>query len=203
MALDKNKFDTVLKDKSYYDLGLRIVIWLSLSLATTYLAFKNGTLPDESVERFVNSSMPLINAVLPIAFGFSVLALMLKDLEDLNAEKYGFETGFSKWGGFVRRIAGDLMLWVLGGFVGLLSILSIAVISSFQSINELKSIAVLLICIFLAAAVLFLITYVVRRDGGTTLIKHLRLNTPRRILCFYVVILFIIMGYWMDKVVWR
>lgn len=117
MATDKNKFDDHLKEKLYRDIIFRIIVWGAIAAATTFFASKSSAFNlIEYFNDYAKKVAPLINAIGTTALILAMPALVLKDLEHVSPSRWGYNSKASSWGGFIRRLAGDLTLWVIGAF---------------------------------------------------------------------------------------
>lgn len=120
MATDKTNFDDFLKEKLCRDIAFRVIIWSVINITAAYYASERA---DFDLFDYFQSSFAtiesLVNSVGVVAVILVFPALMLKDLEHVKPCKWGYGTRASWWGGFIRRLAGDLILWVVGAFVTL------------------------------------------------------------------------------------
>lgn len=126
MATDKTWFDDKLKSNLFYDLGFRALVWL----AVAYLAFRHASKktdfsPLDAFIRSQESLMPVIVDVMVACFIFCVPAMLLKDLEHVAPRYWSQDTIAGRIGGVIRRLAGDLTLWILGAQITLLASLSV------------------------------------------------------------------------------
>jgi len=134
MSTDKNAFDTWLKKALYRDLGFRALFWVCISVAAALVAMRHGQLPAVAYfQQVAKSIAPLLNIFSTLALIVVLIGLMFKDLEYADDARFGHTTAFGKFGGGVRRTAGDLSLWVLGAVVALLSAATVAVIAEVRS----------------------------------------------------------------------
>ncbi|WP_154662633.1 hypothetical protein [Solimonas flava] len=118
MTTDKNKFDDYLKEALHRDLLFRVaVLGVIAALASFYASKEIGFNPIEYFNSSTKKLTPLFNTVGIAALLLAVPALVLKDLEHVSPERWGHGSAASLWGGFIRRLAGDLTLWVIGSFV--------------------------------------------------------------------------------------
>lgn len=170
MALDKNYFDDRLKDKPWRDLVFRATVWFAISGVAAYLALNNGVTAFAFLERMVKSVGPLVNKIGTVAVILAAPALALKDLEHVAPDKWGQNTRRGRWGGAIRRLAGDLLLWTLGAFSTLLSAITVAVAVDGVDESGMRLVAGMITQLLFVAFVAALLTIGVRRAGPSPLI---------------------------------
>lgn len=193
MSTDTNKFDTRLKRNLFIDLAFRSVLWLGLSLATANIAITaGGATPLQYFEKVGSTIGPLVNSLGAFGLLLSVLALLLKDLEHTSHSEHIQEATRGYLAGFVRRTAGDVSLWTLGGLTTLLTSFFIALwlisIKPYEY-GAVSSLAALLLLMtgFTAVACVF-----VRRAGPTPLVTHVK--NPKFVVVIWSSVLFVVVG---------
>ncbi|MCC6964085.1 MAG: hypothetical protein IT585_12595 [candidate division Zixibacteria bacterium] len=173
MSTDKNRFDSWLKEDLYRDIIYRVFLWASISGSAVYLATGLGQLAAvEYFEQVGKGIMPLLNIVGTIALILLLLAMMFKDLEYVDDFHFGQARVIGCIGGFVRRTAGDLSLWVLGAVVAIFTSASVAVFAEattlglgLQAVLQLTRFYALILLMFLGIACL---SVLVRREEPPT-----------------------------------
>lgn len=125
---DSNVVDAYLKERLHRDLVFRTVAWSAIS-AIPAVRFFAGSDADgvTYIKALFESFLPTVNAVGVVGLLIACLGLMFKDLEDVDPLAYASSKGTSVFGGIVRRLGGDLTLWICGAFVSLF----VAMIASF------------------------------------------------------------------------
>ena len=174
MPLDSNKFDTWLKDKPLRDLVFRAFIWSVLSCIAIAYAIKRGLTPVAYVERLAESIGPLVNSVGLFALAVGLAALCFKDLEFLDPTRYGQDSTLGKFGGVVRRVGGDLMLWMLGAFISLLSATVVAIVLTGVSSSEVPQVSSLVYLLLFVCCGVTVLTYFIRRASPSPAIEMLK-----------------------------
>jgi len=117
MTTDRNQFDSYLKQALHRDIIFRIAVWAVIAAVATLIASaEKGYNGVEYFRAVAHKLGPLINTIGVVALLISMPALVLKDLEHVAPESWGQATFASWWGGAIRRIAGDLTLWLLSSF---------------------------------------------------------------------------------------
>lgn len=127
--MDVNNLDTYLKEKLHRDLIFRSIIWITISLIVISASVHFHGMP--AIDFFVrvsDSQYDVVNSFGIIALNFSILALLLKDLEQITINIKTKRSTSGIIGGFVRRVAGDTTLWLLGMLQALLAAFLTAVI---------------------------------------------------------------------------
>jgi hypothetical protein len=120
MPVEVTRFDSFLKEKLYRDILFRIALWLSIAALTARVATeKISSL--EYFGRLVQTLMPVLTEVMWWTMFLSVPALVLKELEFVDPVRWRSDSPIAMSGGAVRRLAGDLSLWVIGAIVTLVS----------------------------------------------------------------------------------
>lgn len=156
MATDKNRFDEYLKETLWRDIAFRVVVWVGIATATAYFAnHSTQALRLEYFSRAVTSLTPVLNIVGVIGIIAAMLAMMFKDAEHVNPAGWGQTTKRGKFGGFVRRAAGDLTLWVIGALIALFAASLVAVLPALWS-GTLQAADGKVICILYLYLAMFL-----------------------------------------------
>jgi hypothetical protein len=120
MPVEVTRFDTFLKEHLYRDILFRIMVWLVIAALTARVAMEHIS-SVEYLTRMGKSLMPVLNKVMSFTVALAAPALILKELEFVDPERWRADTPLAMLGGFVRRLAGDLSLWMVGAMVSLLS----------------------------------------------------------------------------------
>jgi hypothetical protein len=134
VALDNTRCSTFLNDHLACDLLFRIVLWAIVVGISAYYLLRIDEI--SALAYFIAQTKTLtrvLNVVGLSAVFSGGFALMLKDLDFVNPIRYGFGSRFGFWTGWLRRLAGDVLLWSVGSFVSLLTVTLIAAISSTAS----------------------------------------------------------------------
>lgn len=132
MSTEKNRFDDYLKEKLWRDIIFRMLVLffitgITLSFATRTAGFSSLAY----LEKTAKTIGPVLNTVGLGALFLAGCAMLFKDLEHQN-DNWLQSTKRGKIGAVVRRIASDLMLWMLGIFGSMLCITVIATINVWQ-----------------------------------------------------------------------
>lgn len=202
MSTDANIFDSWLKKRLYRDLLFRAVLWASISAIALWYALKNSEIDSLGfLERVTTTLMPVINVVGTATLFLAVFAMLLKDLEYLQPDRFGQETLIGRWGGAIRRTSGDLTLWVLGGLVSIAGAFTFAVASSLLNgrFRETETLAVLSSATFLLGmmAIMAILSVLVRRKEpplASVSQLPLSLRTPGALSAVYGACLFVLAG---------
>jgi hypothetical protein len=197
MATDKTAFDDFLKAKLYRDIGFRIVVWASISGLTAYYASRHkGFTTVAYLQKVADALMPVVNVIAVTAILMSGAALILKDLEHVAPATWGQSTWLGRIGGSVRRIAGDLGLWVIGALVTLLSAVTIVAIDAYRhgvlTGGNLQAIFVMYFVFIIFLALIALLNTVVRRSKPLVTATPQfagMLTTAPRVIGFYAALL--------------
>lgn len=159
MATDKNKFDDYLKEALHRDLLFRVaILGVIAALASFYASKEVGFNPIEYFNSSAKKLTPLLSTVGVAALLLVIPALVLKDLEHVSPERWGHGSTASLWGGFVRRLAGDLTLWVINSFVsfffGLVGVTAYAISENMVTVKDGLSLLFIyfLVAIFILAS---------------------------------------------------
>jgi len=170
MALDKSRFDEFLKANAWRDLAFRAAVWFAISGAAAYLALHKGIRASQFLERVVTSVAPLVNLVGTFAVLLAMPALALKDLEAVAPGAWGQGTRRGRVGGFVRRLAGDLLLWTLGAFATVLSAIAVAAWIEGISRSDVAPLGLAAFKVALLTATTALLSVGVRRAGPSPIV---------------------------------
>lgn len=131
MSTDKTWFDDRLKAKLQLDLAFRLVVGACISTVAAVTAYAQGLVTGiDYLKRVSDSAMPVMNVVGTLAIVLCFVALMFKDAQEVGGKPWGYDSRIGKFGGFFRRLAADLSLWVVGALVLLLS--SVVVAAGFE-----------------------------------------------------------------------
>lgn len=193
MATDKTWFDDRLKGNLFLDTGFRVLVWAGIVFLT--LRHASAQIDFSPIAVFENSFkglLPVMVDVVRISFILCLLALILKDLEHVAPEKWGQGTLIGKVGGVVRRLAGDLSLWIIGALATLLASLGILVFYINKNgswSTEANHFTVVMAFVLLLSLGIFAVASVwVRRDVSlvSSHAKFLEIfNTPWKVVLFY------------------
>lgn len=128
MSTEKNWFDDYLKEHLWRDIVFRMLVLFAITGLTLFFASGATTFSAIAyLEKTAKTIGPVLNSVGLLALFLAVLALMFKDL-DHQSPHWSQQTRAGKFGAFVRRLASDLMLWMLGIFGTLLCITLLATV---------------------------------------------------------------------------
>lgn len=194
MSTDKTWFDDKLKSNLFLDLGFRTLVWL----AVTSLAFRHASKKADfsPIDAFIGSQeslIPVIVDVMVACFIFCVPAMLLKDLEHVAPRYWGQDTVAGMIGGVIRRLAGDLTLWILGAQVTLLASLSVVAFYIHKrdawSDGAIQFITIFSFIFVISTAVFSVVSVWVRKKTSlvTSHEKFLKIfDTGWKVLGFYV-----------------
>lgn len=128
MTTEKNCFDDYLKQQLWRDIVFRLLVLFTITGTTLFFAARTtGFSALVYLEKMGETIGPVLNTVGLFALFLAVCALMFKDL-DHQSPHWSQQTRAGKFGAFVRRLASDLMLWMLGIFGTLLCITGLATV---------------------------------------------------------------------------
>lgn len=193
MSTDTNKFDSRLKRNLFLDLAFRSVLWLGISGATAYIAITaGGATPLQYFEKVGSTLGPLANSLGTFGLLLSVLALLLKDLEQTSHSEHVREATRGYLAGFVRRTAGDVSLWTLGGLTTLLASFFIALWFTSMKPHEYAAVASLAAFLLLMTGFTAVANVFVRRAGPTPLVTHVK--NPKFVALIWVLALLVLVG---------
>ncbi|MCI4569491.1 hypothetical protein [Lysobacter sp. CFH 32150] len=208
MATDSNWFDDWLKRRLHRDIIFRILVWSSIASATAYFASREtgfsgiGYLANAS-----KSLLPVLNLIGSAAIMLSLVAMMFKDAEHVGGVKWSKSSSLGRFGGIVRRLAGDLTLWVVGSLVALLSAVTVVLV---QAVNigamtsrNASAIAVMYFVFGIFLIVTAILNVYVRRAKPpltASIPFSLFLHTPWRVVPVYVLAIgFIAYRVWLTR----
>ncbi|MPS35480.1 MAG: hypothetical protein E2593_09325 [Stenotrophomonas sp.] len=133
MATESNWFDSWLKDHLHRDIIFRIGVWTSIASVTAYYASnETGFSGVAYLDKASKSLLPVLNLIGSGAIILSLIAMMFKDAEQVDEKNWGADSFLGRTGGFIRRLAGDLTLWVVGSLAALLSAVTVALIQAIR-----------------------------------------------------------------------
>lgn len=196
MATDKNAFDDYLKAKLHRDILFRVVIWLFVAGLATYYASRSKQFTSLShFQRVADALAPMVNVIGVGAIVLSGLALLLKDLESVSPDTWGQSTHRGKWGGVVRRLAGDLGLWVVGALTTLLSAVMFLAFDAYRleqmTRSNVSAIGLMFVVFAMFAVFIAFLNTLVRRAQPLLTSEKLFpgiLTTAPRVASVYVVV---------------
>jgi len=174
MLTDDNAFDKKLKTNLFLDLGFRFGLWLLISMAIAGVVLDRGDSLLKHFDRVQSALAPLANTFGTFALLLCVLALMLKDIEHTTKSESVRKATRGMLGGFVRRTAGDLSLWLLATLTSLLSAFVLAVVSAPISPSEYGIVTYLGVFLVMLGGFASMANVYVRRGGPTPLVKHVK-----------------------------
>nr|WP_295376876.1 hypothetical protein [Pseudoxanthomonas sp.] len=194
MSTDKTWFDDKLKSSLFLDLGFRALVWLAVaSLAFRHASKKANFSPLDTFIRSQESLMPVIVDVMMACFIFCVLAMLLKDLEHVAPTYWSQDTIAGRIGGVIRRLAGDLTLWILGAQITLLASLSVVTVYIHKldawSDGAIQFVTLFALVFVISSVVFSVISVWVRKKTSlvTSHEKFLKIfDTGWKVLGFYV-----------------
>lgn len=197
MATDKTAFDDYLKEKLHRDILFRVVVWAAVAgLATSYASRSAQFSSISHLRRVADSLAPLVNTIGVIAIMLAVVALVLKDLENVSPTCWDQSSKAGRWGGVFRRLAGDLTLWVVGALVTILSAVAFVAFDAYcagqMTAENFRAIFMMFFVFILFAAVISVLNVLVRRSGPpltNAKVFSSILTTAPRVLLFYAAIL--------------
>lgn len=196
MATDKTAFDDYLKDRLHRAILFRVLVWASVAGLATYYASRSAEFTSVShLQRVADSLTPMVNAIGVSAIILSGIALVLKDLENVSPAYWGQSTIAGRIGGLVRRLAGDLGLWVVGALITILSAVAFVAIDAYRvdqmTTKNFWAIFMMFFVFVLFAAIVSFMNVLIRRlappltnsKGFSTY-----LTTAPRVILFYAAI---------------
>lgn len=203
MATDTNAFDAYLKKYLHRDILFRIVIWSVIAAATAAYAVRDTQFSGfDYFNKAAVLLLPLLNTFGAVSVFLVLVALYFKDAEHINPKQYGQDTKIGKVGGFFRRLAGDISLWVIGTVISLLTALTSAVILAMRSgsitARDCVAIAYMYGLFMVLLAVMSVLNVLARRaEPPLTASAHLKgaLTNSKRVLLFYTSCSLFILGY--------
>lgn len=198
MSTDINKFDSWLKENLFRDLAFRSVLWFGISGATAFIAITaGGATPLQYFEKVGSTLGSLANSLGTFGLLLSLLALFLKDLEQTSHSERIREATRGYLAGFVRRTAGDVSLWTLGGLTTLLASFLIALCFTPMKPREYAAVVSLALILLGMAVCTAMANVAVRRAGASPLVSHVK--NPKFIALTWTLALFVLVG----NLIWR
>ncbi|GFM66100.1 hypothetical protein PSCICJ_22180 [Pseudomonas cichorii] len=193
MATDKNDFDDWLKIKLYRDLIFRAIIWALISALAAYYAIAIMEIaPLDYLSRMLQSTVKMTNSLGSAALLLCLPALLFKDLEAVVENQKIKNNMKGSFAGIIRRLAGDLSLWLLGAAVTILSSFIVVAAQSKIEFKEYGVIALIAVTMFFLIIVIGGINYLVRRVAPTPLL----LITRNPTIVFLIHLAFmVVLGY--------
>ena len=197
MATDKTWFDDRLKRPLVLDIAFRAGVWLCIAFVTFKHVSKSATFsPVAGLETAFNVLMPVMVAILPWCLVLCFFAMLLKDLEKVDDARWGQGALVGRLGGVVRRLAGDLTLWILGALVSVASSVAVVAYYAYREhtwSDEITHFIVLMIMLLgIPFAVFAYVSTWVRRDVSLVS-SHANLstvcNTSWKVLVFYLLLI--------------
>ncbi len=197
MSADKTWFDDKLKGNLFFDLGFRFLVWLSVAfLALKHASAKSDFSPIDAFMASQENLMPVVVDVMTVSFVLCTLAMLLKDLEHASPAHWGQDTKLGRAGGIVRRLAGDLTLWIIGAMVTLLASLAVLAIYIHQAgawSNDVTTLVTFFFFVLAISTAIFSVVSVWVRRKTSLLTSRPKLmetfNTGPKVLLFYATIL--------------
>lgn len=197
MATDKTAFDDYLKDRLHRDILFRVLVWASVAGLATYYASRSADVTSVShLQRVADSLTPMVNDIGVSAIILSGIAMVLKDLENVSPAYWGQSTIAGRIGGLVRRLAGDLGLWVIGALITILSAVAFVAIDAYRvgqmTAKNFWAIFMMFLVFVLFAAVVSFMNVLVRRSAPpltNSMGFSSYLTTAPRVVLFYAAIL--------------
>lgn len=197
MATERTAFDDYLKGSLHRDILFRVLVWAFVAGLTTYYASRTTDFTSIShLQRVADSLAPVVNAIGVTAIVISGIALVLKDLEHVSPAHWGQSTTAGRIGGVIRRLAGDLSLWVVGALVTILSAVAFVAFDAYRTgqmtSGNFWAIFMMFFVFVLFAVIVSVLNVFVRRSqpplSGSKGFKDFLTSAPRVVL-FYAVIL--------------
>ena len=197
MATDKTAFDDYLKDRLHRDIIFRVLVWVSVAGLATHYASRSVEFTSVShLQRVADSLAPMVNALGVTAITLSGIALVLKDLENVSPAYWGQSSLLGRIGGLIRRLAGDLSLWVVGALVTILSAVAFVAFDAYRvgqlTTKNFSAIFMMFFVFLLFAVIISIMNVLVRRSAP--LLTNSKgfsnfLTTAPRVILFYAAIL--------------
>lgn len=197
MATDKTAFDDFLKQRLHRDILFRILVWASIAgLTASYASRDKAFTTVAYLQKTANALMPVVNTIGVAAIVLSVIALILKDLDHVAPVRWGQSTIAGRIGGAVRRLAGDLGLWVVGALVTLLSAVTFLTLDAYRANaltpDNVQAIFVMYLVFMMFLAIIAVVNVLVRRSKPPLTTSHPfsgMLTTAPRVIGFYLAVL--------------
>lgn len=164
MAVEKTDFDDWLKQDLKRDLFFRAGCWLAIALLATYLSVRvDARTINDYLSSQTNAVFRTANIVGTISILMGFLALMFKDMEALDPQDWGLGTRRGWYGGMVRRLAGDMILWTLGALVSVMLVAAIAGANSASTYKDWAVFSIFYLVLVLMVVAMGLLNVFVRR----------------------------------------
>lgn len=171
MATDKNDFDDWLKLKLYRDLIFRAIIWALISALAAYYAIAIMEIaPLDYLNRMMQSIVKMANSLGSAALLLCLPALLFKDLEEIVENQKIKNNMKGRFAGIIRRLAGDLSLWLLGAAVTMLSSFILVATQIKIECKEYGVVASFTVIMFFLIIIIGSMNYFVRRVAPTPLL---------------------------------
>ncbi|WP_159814867.1 hypothetical protein [Pseudomonas sp. 18058] len=171
MATDKNEFDDWLKRKLYRDLIFRAIVWALISTLAAYYAIAVMAIdPLDYLDRMGKSLVKLVNSLGSAALLLCLPALLFKDLEETVEKQENKDRMKGRVAGVIRRLAGDLSLWLLGAAVTMLSSFILVAFQIKIECKEFGLLALFIVTMFLLIIVSGGMNILVRRAAPSPLL---------------------------------
>lgn len=197
MATDKTAFDDYLKKSLHRDILFRVLVWAFVAGLASHYASRSAQYTSIShLQRVADSLGPMVNAIGVTAIVLAGVALVLKDLENVSPVYWGQSSIAGRLGGFIRRLAGDLTLWVVGALVTILSAVGFVAFDAYRAeqmtAENFSAIFIMFSFFILLAVIVSVLNVLVRRSGPpltSTKGFSSHLTTAPRVVLFYAAIL--------------
>lgn len=202
MAVDKTKFDDWLKEDLKRDLFFRGGCWIAVALLATYFSVQvDARSINDYLSSQTNAVFRTANIVGTISILMGLLALMFKDMEELDPSTWGRETCRGWYGGMVRRLAGDMTLWTLGALVSVMLVAGIAGANSASTIADWALFSIFYSILLGMVVVVGVLNILVRRAEPLVAKKY---RNPKVLFVAYpVVIVLGIVYIWFNHSGWH
>lgn len=197
MATDKTWFDEWLKGNLARDIAFRTAVWFSIAFVTLkHAADREDFNPADAFQSAIQTVAPVIVDVGAITLILCLVALLLKDLESVDRTNWGQDTAIGRWGGFIRRLAGDLSLWIVGALISVAATLAFLTFSVYGTkdwtLDNQAGLVGVGVIFTIGISVLSLLSVWVRQDISLVS-SHAKLlqicNRPWKVVLFYVLLL--------------
>lgn len=185
MPTDKINFDDFLKEKLHRDLVFRGCAWITISAIASYYAIHYESAdPFQFMLQTTEKTMRILNTLGVFAILLACLALLFKDLQSCDELSWGQHTKKGYIGGIVRRLAGDLTLWMLGAISTIITVICVAIFSANSPLPIKALLGIFIIVLLSWLTVISLLNIAVRREELALL--TLKLKQPRLIVLAYL-----------------
>lgn len=171
MSTDKNEFDDWLKSKLYRDLIFRAIVWALISTLAAYYAIAVMAIdPLDYLDRMGKSIVKLVNSLGSAALLLCIPALLFKDLEETVERQESKDRMKGRFAGVIRRLAGDLSLWLLGATVTMMFSFLVVATQVKIECKEYGVIAIFIVTLLMLIIVSGGMNIFVRRAGPSPLL---------------------------------